>query len=136
MKFSEYVEMTMEVGQKPAVNTQPDESRFRLKYKLYSKRYKKRGKNEPDYEYTEILIHDGDGIRTTVFQGLPIVACAWCHNRKPRVIRSRCCMTQKDVQDAETGELEACPELGDSVGEEGKCSRYAGLCDDAARGFL
>src|SRR5512140_760389 len=45
------------------------------------------------FDIREFTIHDGPGIRTTVFmKGCPLV-CTWCHNpegqsRQPQIIRS------------------------------------------------
>lgn len=46
-------------------------------------------------------IHDGDGIRTTVFFKGCRLRCVWCHNPETQSLKKNCCMTAKGVLAAE-----------------------------------
>ena len=80
-------------------------------------------------------IHDGDGIRTTIFfKGCP-VNCAWCHNPESQIFdkellyfRDRCSGCGKWIQ--------RCPNGANTMGEDGKAvldrskCNACGICAD------
>jgi len=87
------------------------------------------------FDIKRYAIHDGPGIRTTVFfKGCPL-ACPWCHNpegidRYPRLVyrKSKCILGLECV--------EACPEKALSLGPDGIITDEAlcnlcGACVDA-----
>ena len=79
-------------------------------------------------------IHDGPGIRTTVFfKGCPL-ACLWCHNPeglsvKPQIVyyRQRCVGCKKCVSLCAAGALS--PRDGGISLDAGKC-RLCGRCTE------
>jgi len=93
------------------------------------------------FDIKRYAIHDGPGIRTTVFfKGCPLT-CPWCHNpegidRSPRVVyRKSVCIGCREC-------LEACPENALSEGPEGihtdearcnHCGSCANACPAGAR---
>jgi pyruvate formate lyase activating enzyme len=87
------------------------------------------------FDIKRYAIHDGPGIRTTVFfKGCPL-GCPWCHNPEgihpsPRVVyRQRTCIGCREC-------LAACPEHALSAGSDGICTddsrcRNCGACVEA-----
>jgi pyruvate formate lyase activating enzyme len=87
------------------------------------------------FDIRRFSIHDGPGIRTTVFfKGCPL-QCAWCHNPESQsaepelIVRPNRCLRCGAC-------VEACPEDAIRMGAEGPCTDRArceqcGLCVDA-----
>jgi pyruvate formate lyase activating enzyme len=87
------------------------------------------------FDIRKFSIHDGPGIRTTVFfKGCPL-QCAWCHNPESQaagpelIVRSNRCLRCGAC-------VEACPEDAIRMDAEGPCTDRArceqcGLCVDA-----
>ncbi len=96
------------------------------------------------FDIKRYAIHDGPGIRTTVFfKGCPLT-CPWCHNpegigRSPRVVyRKSVCIGCREC-------LEACPENALSAGPDGidtdearckQCGSCVNICPAGARELI
>lgn len=90
-----------------------------LDEQLFSNDYGKKGKicfmNGTIFNIQKFSIHDGDGIRTTVFlKGCPL-RCLWCHNPESHVVK---------------------PQLMYFGSKCTSCARCVGICDARKDGFI
>ena len=78
------------------------------------------------FDIKKFAIHDGPGIRTTVFlKGCPL-SCPWCHNPESQEFKPQ--LVYRDARCLGCGEcLEACPESALSQ-KDGSIVRNENLC--------
>lgn len=88
-------------------------------------------------EYKRFAVHDGDGIRTTLFlKGCPL-SCVWCHNPESIAYKSQLAyITHKCI---ECGECAVCPSGAHTFGSGGhrfsrKMCTSCGKCADVCLG--